>query len=167
MEMVRGRKGSVSPVTCVQHQARGVVRKYRRSVRYSQLRRLKEMIPSLAQQGIVDELDILEETTRYILSLEQKLLEKVREHGLPEKLVKMKDYPAVSDDLSDNDDGKDTIDMNMMKCILHKFAQPEIERRLEDQKIERRLQDQKIERRFEDQKIEDQKQISEILETGR
>ena len=54
-EMVRGRKGSVSTVTCVQHQARGVVKKYRRSVRYSQLRRLKEMIPSLAQQGAVDE----------------------------------------------------------------------------------------------------------------
>ena len=54
-EMVRGRKGAVSPVTCVQHQARGVVRKYRRNVRYSQLRRLKEMIPSLAQQGTVDE----------------------------------------------------------------------------------------------------------------
>merc|ERR1719318_1737984 len=159
MEMVRGRKGSVSPVTCVQHQARGVVRKYRRSVRYSQLRRLKDMIPSLAQQGAVDEVDILEETTRYILSLEQKLLEKVREHGLPEKLVKMKDNPTGSDDLSDNDDGKDTIDMNMMKCILHKFAQPEIERRLEDQKLERSLEDQKIvdqkiERRLEDQKIE-------------
>ena len=54
-EMVRGRKGSVSPVTCVQHQARSVVRKYRRNVRYSQLRRLKEMIPSLAQQRKVDE----------------------------------------------------------------------------------------------------------------
>merc|ERR1719318_675635 len=149
MEMVRGRKGSVSPVTCVQHQARGVVRKYRRSVRYSQLRRLKDMKPSLAQQGAVDEVDILEETTRYILSLEQKLLEKVHEHGLPEKLVKMKDNPAVSDDLSDNDNRKDNIDMDMMKCILHKFAQPEIERRLQDQEIE------------------DQKQISEILETGR
>ena len=54
-EMVRGRSGPVSHVTCVQHQARGVVRKYRRNVRYSQLRRLKEMIPILAQQGTVDE----------------------------------------------------------------------------------------------------------------
>ena len=95
------------------------------------------------------QVDILEETTRYILSLEQKLLEKVREYGLPEKLVKMKDKHIVSDDQSDNEDAKDNIDMNMMKCILHKFAQPEIERRLEDQKIE------------------DDKQISEILETGR
>ena len=48
----------------------------------------------------------------------------------------MKDNPTVSDDLSDKDDQKDNIDMNMMKCILHKFAQPEIERKLEDQKIE-------------------------------
>jgi hypothetical protein len=67
----------------------------------------------------------------------------VREHGLPEKLVNMKDNPAVSDD----EDTKDNIDMNMMKYFLHKFAQPEIERRLEDQKIE------------------DDKQILEILET--
>ena len=54
-EMVSGRKGVVSPVTCVQQQARSVIRKYRRNVRYSQLRRLKEMIPILAQQGTVDE----------------------------------------------------------------------------------------------------------------
>ena len=69
----------------------------------------------------------------------------MQEHGLPEKLVKIKDNPAVSDD----DDVKDNIDINMMKCILHKFAQPEIERRLEDEKIE------------------DEKQILEILETRR
>ena len=73
----------------------------------------------------------------------------MREHGLPEKLVKMKDNHVVSDDLSDNEDAKDNIDMNMMKCILQKFVQTEIERRLEDQKIE------------------DEKQILEILETGR
>ena len=96
--------------------------------------------------SLMFQVDILEETTRYIRSLEQKLLEKVREHGLPEKLVKMKDKHIVSDDRSDN---KDNIDMTMMKCILHKFAQPEMERRLEDQKID------------------DEKQISEILETGR
>ena len=70
----------------------------------------------------------------------------MREHGLPEKLVKMKDKHVVSDDLSDNEDN---VDMNMMKCILHKFAQPEIKRRLENQKIK------------------DEKQILEILETGR
>merc|ERR1719318_1979846 len=51
------------------------------------------MIPSLAHQHTVDEVDIPEETTRYILSLEEKLLEKVREHGLPEKLFKIKDNP--------------------------------------------------------------------------
>ena len=73
----------------------------------------------------------------------------MRENGLPEKIVKMKDNPAVCDDLSDNEDVKCNIDMNMMKSILHKFVQPEIERRLEDQKIE------------------DEKQILEILETGR
>ena len=73
----------------------------------------------------------------------------MREHGLPEKLVKMKDKHIVSDDRIDNKDAKDNIDMNMMKCILHKFAQSEIERKSEDQKIE------------------DEKHILEILETGR
>ena len=103
-------------------------------------------IPSSFLNSLITQVGILEETTRYILSLEQELLEKVREHGLPEKLVKMKDKHVVSDDLSDNEDN---VDMNMMKCILHKFAQPEIKRRLEDQKIK------------------DEKQILEILETGR
>merc|ERR1712106_299862 len=124
-----------------------VVRKYRRHVRYSQLRRLKEMIPTLTQQGTVDEVDILEETTRYILSLEQKLLEKVREHGLPEKLARLKDNLKVSDDLSDSDNTTDNIDMNTLQSILHKYAQPEVERRLEEQKMEeeKRLEEQKME----------------------
>merc|ERR1712106_408770 len=124
-----------------------VVRKYRRHVRYSQLRRLKEMIPTLTQQGTVGEVDILEETTRYILSLEQKLLQKVREHGLPEKLVGMKDNLKVNDDLSDSDSTTDNIDMNTLQSILHKYAQPEVDRRMEEQKMEeeKSLQEQKME----------------------
>ena len=35
----------------------------------------------------------------------------MREHGLPEKIVKMKDNPAVCDDLSDNEDVKGNIDI--------------------------------------------------------
>merc|ERR1719350_917005 len=85
------------------------------------------MIPSLAHQHTVDEVDILEETTRYILSLEEKLLEKVREHGLPEHLVKIRDNLAASDDLSDNTE--DNIDMKTLQAILHKFAQPELEKK--------------------------------------
>eukprot|EP00092_Neocalanus_flemingeri_P015626 GFUD01016914.1.p1 GENE.GFUD01016914.1~~GFUD01016914.1.p1 ORF type:complete len:158 (+),score=61.28 GFUD01016914.1:546-1019(+) len=137
------RRGAVSLVTTVQCQARSVVRKYRRQGRYSQLWRLKEMIPSLAQQQRMDEVDILEETARYILNLEQKLLEKVREHGLPEKLDKLKDNSAVSDDPSDNS----AIDMDSLKSLLHRYAKPELRRRLDEQKIE------------------DQKQIDRIVES--
>ena len=98
------------------------------------------------------QVDILEETTRYILSLEQKLLEKVREHGLPEKLVKMKDNLAVSDDLSDSDNTTDNIDMKTLQSILHKYAQPEVERRLKEQNIEE-------EKRLEEHGMEDEKRI--------
>ena len=73
--------------------------------------------------------DILEETTRYILNLEEKLLEKVREQGLPEKLVKIKDNLVASDDLSDKNDKDDNIDMKTLQSILHKVAQPEIGRK--------------------------------------
>ena len=45
-------------VTVVQHHARSVIRKYRRNMRYSQLWRLKEMIPSMAQQMKVDEVRV-------------------------------------------------------------------------------------------------------------
>merc|ERR1719350_77138 len=102
------------------------------------------MIPSLAHQHTVDEVDILEETTRYILSLEEKLLEKVREHGLPEHLVKIRDNLADSDDLSDNTE--DNIDMKTLQSILHKFAQPELEK-----KEEERRKGEERERRKEEQ----------------
>ena len=70
----------------------------------------------------------------------------MREHGLPEKLVKMKDNLTVSDDLSDSDTTTDNIDMNTLQSILHKYAQPEVERRLEEQKMEdeKRLKKQKL-----------------------
>ena len=70
----------------------------------------------------------------------------MREHGLPEKLVKMKDNLAVSDDLSDSDNTTDNIDMDTLQSILHRYAQPEVERRLEEQKMEeeKRLEEQKV-----------------------
>ena len=61
----------------------------------------------------------------------------------------MKDNHAVSDDPSDNNPAKDNIDMDTLKSILHRYAQPEIGRRLEHQKME------------------DEKPILNILETGK
>ena len=72
----------------------------------------------------------------------------MREHGLPEKLVKMKDNLKVSDDLRDSDNTTDNIDMNTLQSILHKYAQPEVERRLEEQKMEE-----------EEHRLEHEKQI--------
>ena len=46
---------SYARVTNVQHQARSVVRKYRKKRRYLQLWKLKEMIPNVAQQKQMDE----------------------------------------------------------------------------------------------------------------
>ena len=75
-------------------------------MRWVRMKKLKQFLtPSYFK------VDILEETTRYILNLEEKLLEKVREHGLPEKLVEIKDNLVASDDLSDNNDTEDNIDM--------------------------------------------------------
>ena len=70
----------------------------------------------------------------------------MREHGLPEKLVGMKDNLKVNDDLSDSDSTTDNIDMNTLQSILHKYAQPEVERRLKEQKMEeeKRLEKQKL-----------------------
>ena len=93
------------------------------------------------------QVDILEETARYISSLEQKLIEQVREHGLPDKLDKFRDNSAVSDASSDNS-ATDNLDMNTLKTILHKYAEPKIVSRLEEQQME------------------EQKQICNILQTG-
>ena len=54
-DLTKNSRGSVRLITSVQYHARSVVKKYRRNVRYSQLKRLKEMIPTLAQQEMVDE----------------------------------------------------------------------------------------------------------------
>ena len=51
---------SYARVTIVQHQARSVVRKYRKKRRFLQLWKLKEMIPNLAQQqNQMDEVRLL------------------------------------------------------------------------------------------------------------
>jgi len=69
--------------------ARAIVRKYRRRTRNSQLELLQSLVPGV-QGRQVGEVEVLEETTRYIQALETRLLDRLREQGLPARLAKMR-----------------------------------------------------------------------------
>merc|ERR1711915_237240 len=118
----------------INKQARSVVRKYRKQQNQLQMFRLKEIVPSLAKQKTLDEVSILEETTRYILSLEERLLEQVQKKGLPESLSRIvetnNDTPDVGDISPKN------IDMDSLRTILHKFVEPQ-ERKQKKRKVKK------------------------------
>jgi len=57
--------------------------------------------------------------------LEQELLDRVRQQGLPEKLVKMKEGLIDSDNLGDSDETSDNIDITTLRTILHRYAENE------------------------------------------
>jgi len=70
-----------------QRRAREIVRKYRRHVRNAEFRRLRSVVPAVADDEKASQADILEETIRYIDALHQKLLARVHTDGLPARLT--------------------------------------------------------------------------------
>lgn len=70
-----------------QRRAREIVRKYRKHVRNAEFRRLRSVVPAVADDEKASQAEILEETIRYIDSLHQKLLARVHTDGLPARLT--------------------------------------------------------------------------------
>ena len=91
------------------------------------------------------QLQVVEETSLYILSLEQKLLEKVQLSGLPDSLKNIKDSNLeeiksdsdkfdVSDKSSNEDVATKNLDMKTFKSFLHEFAKQRIEKTIDPKK---------------------------------
>jgi len=80
---VKARPGHKSPV---QTRAKAILKKYRAHVRNQEFKRLKSVVPAVADNDKVSKAEILEETIRYIDSLHQQLLERIQCNGLPSKL---------------------------------------------------------------------------------
>ena len=91
------------------------------------------------------QLHILEETSLYILSLEQKLLEKFQKSGLPDSLRHIKEpisedikhseanNPAAGDNMIGESHSDKNIDMKTLKSYLHEFAKVKIEKTVEEE----------------------------------
>ena len=59
-------------------------------VRLGQLRLLQSLVPATQGREGVEEVEVLEETTRYIQTLEQRLMDRLRQQGLPARLAKLR-----------------------------------------------------------------------------
>ena len=55
-----------------------------------QLRLLQSLVPATQGRQGVEEVEVLEETTRYIQTLEQRLMDRLRQQGLPARLAKLR-----------------------------------------------------------------------------
>ena len=58
--------------------------------RLGQLRLLQSLVPATQGREGVEEVEVLEETTRYIQALEQRLMDRLRQQGLPARLAKLR-----------------------------------------------------------------------------
>jgi len=127
-----------------QRKARAIIKKYRKTVRYAQLYNLKCLVPAVRETKDATEVDILEETVRYIEQLEHKLLSQVQSIGLPSKLAKqdVKDLPEKSTKSETSENGaaagESGLRIEDLRNLVHKSLQPELHQKL----MKQRRQDQ-------------------------
>merc|ERR1712179_313537 len=69
-----------------QHRAKAIIRKYRRHVRQVEFKRLRSIVPAVANNEKASQAEILEETIRYIDDLHQQLLRRIHTSGVPATL---------------------------------------------------------------------------------
>lgn len=69
-----------------QHRAKAIIRKYRRHVRQVEFKRLRSIVPAVANNEKASQAEILEETIRYIDDLHQQLLRRIHTSGVPSTL---------------------------------------------------------------------------------
>lgn len=135
-----------------QRKARAIVRKYRRNVRYAQLHRLKSLVPAVAEREEASEMEVLQETVRYIEELERRLLARVRLTGqLPARLQKLDPSTTATATTiqlpgslenpghscsSSLGGGGGSLEIQELRQLLHHSLQPALEQKLKKQKSE-------------------------------
>ena len=92
------------------------------------------------RQG-VEEVEVLEETTRYIQTLEQRLMDRLRQQGLPARLAKLRQDEEGELLREDGDEGGD--DEGLLR-LVHRTLGNEVAERVgvqqeEDKREEERL----------------------------
>ena len=107
--------------------------------RLGQLRLLQSLVPATQGRQGVEEVEVLEETTRYIQTLEQKLMDRLREQGLPARLAKLR-QDEEGELREDGDEG----DNEGLLGLVHRTLGNEVAERVgvqqeEDKREEERL----------------------------
>jgi hypothetical protein len=121
-----------------QRKARAIINKYRKTVRYAQLYRLQSLVPSVRNDEGASEVDILQETVKYIEELEKRLLSQVQSAGLPPKLAKLEHKRS-----SEN---PPTIPLKIqdLRNLVHTSLQPALHEKLVKQRQEDQATLQKL-----------------------
>jgi len=119
-----------------QRKARAIVNKYKKTVRYAQLHRLKSLLPALKHQEQAEEVDVLQETVRYIEDLERRLLAQVQCAGLPHQLKSFqnKHDAAVSNPETGENPGEAPVEIHDLRSLLHARLQPALRHKLDKQR---------------------------------
>ena len=72
------------------------------------MRLLQSLVPATQGRQGGEEVEVLEETTRYIQSLEQRLMDRLRQQGLPARLAKLRQEEGEEGEVGeDRDEGDD------------------------------------------------------------
>ena len=108
--------------------------------RLGQLRLLQSLVPATQGRQGVEEVEVLEETTRYIQTLEQRLMDRLRQQGLPARLAKLR-QDEEGELREDGDEGGD--DEGLLG-LVHRTLGSEVAERVgvqqeEDKREEERL----------------------------
>ena len=108
--------------------------------RLGQLRLLQSLVPATQGRQGVEEVEVLEETTRYIQTLEQRLMDRLRQQGLPARLAKLR-QDEEGELREDGDEGGD--DEGLLG-LVHRTLGNEVAERVgvqqeEDKREEERL----------------------------
>ena len=106
--------------------------------RLGQLRLLQSLVPATQGRQGVEEVEVLEETTRYIQTLEQRLMDRLRQQGLPARLAKLRQEEEGESRVDEGDEDEGLLG------LVHRTLGNEVAERVglqqeEDKREEERL----------------------------
>ena len=116
-------------------------------IRLGQLRLLQSLVPATQGRQGVEEVEVLEETTRYIQTLEQRLMDRLRQQGLPARLAKLRQEEGEPMVVGDEDDDEGLLG------LVHRTLGNEVAERVGLQQEEDKREEERLVR--EGEEVED------------
>ena len=111
------------------------------------MRLLQSLVPATQGRQGVEEVEVLEETTRYIQTLEQRLMDRLRQQGLPARLAKLRQEEGEPMVVGDEDDDEGLLG------LVHRTLGNEVAERVGLQQEEDKREEERLVR--EGEEVED------------